>query len=747
LHRTTAPTIEVDQSVEHLLGPFGLTQQATTFDRRAVLRGWCEQLACGAAISTIEQLADRVVDDSRVVALKARDPYSRYSTTALIALERRLVDQAVSPGDVAFAVVEERDLRAALDARPELSPEQVVAVAAMTTSGNGVDVIVAAAGTGKTFCLDAAHDAWRRAGYRVIGATLAATAARQLQAQTAIASDTIALRNIQLAEGDLELDTRTVVVIDEATMASTRGLAPLVDAAHRAGSKVVLVGDPHQLDAIDAGGLLHGLARRLTPVTLLENRRQSYEWERQALQELRTGNVERALSAYENHDRVTVAKTAIDVRNQMAADWFAATLAGDRVVMIAAWRFDVGDLNQRARRHLSDTGALAGPSLSTGDVTLQAGDRVLCLRNARRLGVQNGTVATITRIDVHTRSLDLRVDDGTALHLPSRYIDAGHVTYGYARTIHKSQGMTVDRCLVLASDTLDHQAGYTALSRGRTDNRIYLVERELDPEAHHHERQPLDARHELARALGTDRGEHLAIDHDVDALALRDQLADLYRQRQQRVHIRDTIPPDRSADITALERELQSILARYERARCDLDDAIAKRPRVRRRREHASELLANERAYQNASSAMQRVSAALDYARVEQRWYEQYRRAHAGVLADLTAIDRRIEQRLDQLVDAVSAEPPNYLRALAAIPATVSGRDTWKRATRAIEAYRAEHNVTDTREPFGVIPRGATESAAWRHAVASLALDRASLTPPCRAHESRQRDQGVEIEL
>ena len=216
------------------MGAHGLTEQATTFDRRTVLRGWCEQLPAGAPITTIEALADRTLADARVIALQDRDPYPKYSTAELIALEQRLVDRALDAIDTGAGVVAEPHLRGALDARPELSPEQVAAIAAITTSGNGIDVIVAAAGTGKTFSLDAAADAWRHGGYHVIGAALAATAAAQLQTQTAIPSDTIALRTLQLANGTLHLDRDTVVVIDEAAMASTRGLVPLLDAAHNA---------------------------------------------------------------------------------------------------------------------------------------------------------------------------------------------------------------------------------------------------------------------------------------------------------------------------------------------------------------------------------------------------------------------------------------------------------------------------------------------------------------------------------
>ncbi len=724
-----------------LLGAHGLTEQSTTFDRRALLRGWCEQLPAGATIATIEALADRTLADGRVVALQDRDPYPKYSTAELVALEHRLVDTALDAVDAGAGVVAELHLRRALDARPELSPEQVAAVAAITTSGNGIDVIVAAAGTGKTFSLDAAADAWRHGGYHVIGAALAATAAAQLQTQTGIGSDTIALRTLQLANGTLRFDPRTVVVIDEAAMASTRGLVPLLDAAHDAGAKVVMVGDPHQLDAIDAGGLLNGLAFRLPPIALTENRRQQHVWEREALADLRAGRVADAFDGYNAHDRVLVADTAIDVRNQMAADWHAATLAGDHVVMLAERRYDVDDLNQRGRRHLTRNGTITGPALHIDDLTFQAGDRVLCVRNDRRIGVRNGTIGTVTDLDAENRSITIRTDDGATHELPARYLDAGHVRYGYALTIHKSQGITVDRCLVLASDTLDRQAGYTALSRGRTDNRIYLVAQPpADPEAHHLERDTPDPSAQLAAALQPDRRERLAIDHHIETNPLREDLKLLYRSRARIDDGRLAIP-DRKADIRALERERQDQINALDSAQHVLE---RKRP-VRHRREHDIARLAAERAHDQATTAIRRIDHALEQAHHDQHARETHNR---NSLDEVFVIDRAIRDRLDKLVESIAHEPPAYLQQLGLRPTDPPGRRQWNNIVRDVETYRIEHDITDARRPFGVCPTEHVAGAAWHQAAATFARDADQLDV---ARDSlgrgQQCDRGIEIEL
>jgi conjugative relaxase-like TrwC/TraI family protein len=736
---------EVDAGIDHLLGPKGLTEQTTTFDRRAVLRAWCEQLPRGAPIATIERLAGRTLADTRVVPLMVRDPYSRYSTVDLVALERELVEHALAAVDSNIGVVSEAQLRVALDRRPELSPEQVAAVATITGSGNGLDVIVAAAGTGKTFCLDAANEAWLHAGYRVVGMTLAASAARHLQAQTAIPSDTIARRLRELADGTLQLDDRTVVVIDEAAMAATRAVAPVLAAASRASAKVVMLGDPHQLDAIDAGGLLLGLSRRMRTITLNENRRQREEWEREAIADLRRGRTTQALAAYQQHQRVVVAPTAIDVRNRMAADWYAATVAGDAAVLIAERRYDVADLNRRARRHLARAGGLTGPTLDVGAYSFQAGDRVMCLRNNRRLGVQNGTLGTVERVHTAERAVDIRSDDGRLLHLPQQYLDADHLTYGYARTIHKTQGLSVDRCLILASDTLDHQAGYTALSRGRAENRIYLVAQpEADPDAHFAPRERPEALDQLAAGLRTDCGQQLALDHGIDRTALQLELADLYKQRVTFEHLLWAAPPDRIADIRALDREQQAQSRNVDDTRQDLNRLARQRPKRRQRAAHAAALMAAERRHEHALRGHERVRTVLAQAHGEQRAHDEYKRANRTTLDELAGLDRRISERLEIIADAAAQHPPPYLRDLGGPPASVWKRDLWTRAVCDVEAYRAKHNVTDHREPFGSKPGEPSARADWRQATASFTLHKDMLD---RARRDVPLEQGIEMEL
>jgi conjugative relaxase-like TrwC/TraI family protein len=734
--------------IETLLGPHGLTEHATVFDRRDVLRAWCEHLPHGAPVSTLEALATETSDGARVVALTDIAPYPKLSTHDLVALEQRLVDTALITAEHGRAVVAEAMLRSALDARPELSPEQVAAVARLTTSGNGIEVFVAAAGTGKTFCLDAARDAWTRSGYHVIGTALAATAAAQLQAEAAIPSDTIALRALQLADGSLSLDRRTVLVVDEAAMVGTRQLAVLLDHARAADAKVVLVGDPKQLNAIHAGGLLNGLAQRMSTVTLEENRRQHEAWERDALAQLRAGDIDTALACYQDHGRIVTAPTAIDLRNRMTADWYAATLAGDRVVMLAERRYDVDDLNRRARNHYAAAGHVSGPVLDIEGRVFQAGDRVLCLRNDRKVGVHNGTLATITTVDAERRVATIRTDAGTRHDLPPRYLDAGHLAHGYALTIHKSQGLTVDRCLVLGSDTLDHNAGYTALSRGRADNRIYLHDAAPDPEAHARSLEQKQPREVLAGALARDRTDRLAIDHQRPATRrepLREELRRLHTERAPLLRVRDRMPPSRRADITALTRERAQLADQAARQRAELDSI---RVGIRHRRERLEHRFAAERRVDHTTTRLNDVDAALAEAKAAQRDHTQYRKQHRPELDRLTELDTRITQRVAEVINEYTSEPPDHLKALGPYPTEPWRQDLWRSTATDIEHYRAEHDITDRDQPLGTVPRyGNAAYEAHRRVIDDIKWAQRSLHPtPERAMEL-EVDHGMGLEL
>ncbi len=460
-----------------LAGRNGLTKHATTFTRADVIRGVAAGLPEGADVAMVERLADEFLLDPRLVRVGEVKGRESWTTGELLATERRLVAGIISRRDEMTGIAERAVVATAIAARPSISEEQADMVAELCLAGSGVAVVVGAAGTGKTFALAAAHEGWERSGYHVYGAALSARAAAELQDGSGIESVTLTRLLAQIDSGRVRLDARSVVVVDEAGMVGTRTLDRLHGVTSAAGAKLVLVGDPAQLPEIEAGGAFRSLTRRLEPIQLVENRRQTEPWERSALSDLRSGEIGSAVGAYRRQDRIVVAEDLDDLRDRVVHDWFQSHRSGESALMVAAHRSEVADLNQRAREHLDEAGLLGPTRLRVGGREFAEGDRVMAIgANHYDLDILNGDLGTITHLhdngDVTYHSDRVR----EARTMPAKVVTDGLLDHGYARTNHKAQGATVDRCFILGDDgDLDHQAGYAALSRGRYENRLYVL--------------------------------------------------------------------------------------------------------------------------------------------------------------------------------------------------------------------------------------------------------------------------------
>jgi conjugative relaxase-like TrwC/TraI family protein len=489
--RADHPVPTVDDAVttpllDGLSAPYGLTKSRSTFDERDVVRALIDSLPPGISVATVEHLTSHYLQRPDVVPVGWRERTgTTFSTTELMQLEQDLVDLVENELTAGVAVAHPMALAASLEQRPSVSAEQAAVVAEMCTSGRGVEVLVAAAGTGKTFALDAARDAWQRSGHRVIGCALSAAAAQEMQGGSGIPSNTIAMLEVYLRRGRERLDARTVLVVDEAGTVGTRKLAPLLRAAANSGTKVVLVGDTKQLPEIEAGGLLGALAQRHPVLTLAHNRRQTDTVERRALEHLRDGDVDAAVGMLREHGDVKSGPNAETVRNAMVGDWWQHRANGADALMMAKRHTDVDDLNRRARRHVADAGQLHGDPLVVNERPFQIGDHVLCTRNDYSNAIRNGTTGEIVDIDHRRRSMTIATDTGER-KLSGTYLDDGHLRHGYAITVHKAQGRTCDHGLLLASDDLYREMGYVGLSRGRQSNRMYAVSDEPADELEHH---------------------------------------------------------------------------------------------------------------------------------------------------------------------------------------------------------------------------------------------------------------------
>ena len=355
-------------------------------------------------------------------------------------------------------------------------------VTALVSSRRRVDVVTGPAGSGKTAALASAAQLWSLIHRPVQGATVAWRAAQNLETATGIPTRSIAA-TLRQAD-DYGLPAGVVLVVDEASLVNTRTLARLLDHVHRADGTLVLVGDPEQLPEIGAGGLFAALADRDTTIRLTDNQRQHQPWERAALTHLRDGDSAGALASYVDHNRVHSTLTSSELLDQIATDYLSAVGRGEQVLVLAARRVDVAQLNRHIRDHLIAAGALGGHELRVhthqGVRAYRVGDQVLVTVNDRDRGLLNGTRATVT--DLHRRrgTVQVETDTGQKVVLDRDWLTNGHLEPGYASTVHKAQGVTVDTTLIYGAGPLTREHAYVALSRGRLANHIYLAADTLD---------------------------------------------------------------------------------------------------------------------------------------------------------------------------------------------------------------------------------------------------------------------------
>jgi len=506
---------ELLRIARRLLGPQGLTEKRTAFSDPDVVMAWSDAHTAGASADRVRQLAARLTQTDGVEHVgEAPSPGrpTRYSTAELIAVERAALTLVERGRDAnAPSISEQRVAEIERADRLELSDEQEAMVREVATSESRVVCVVGLAGAGKTTATHAVAQVFAHEGVAVIGVAPSGVAAERLQDETGIASVTLH-RLLEDARHEGGLAHSSVLVVDEAGMAETRVLARVLELAEQAQAKVILIGDPHQLPAVGAGGLFAGIVEREGAVVLQENRRQRDEVERDALARVRAGVGRDYLAYAEKQERLLVSESPVTTRARLLADWWEHARddpAGN--VMLALRRRDVSDLNQLARSLMETDGRLGKERLTVSDREFAAGDRVVCLRNSDPLGVKN--CGTVERVDHDRQALVVATDRGPSVELGRRYLDAGNVRHAYALTGHAAQGLTVERAFVLgAGEARLQEWGYVALSRARAETRLYVTGNPREQESHFHDLDDRDPLTRFGRALEESAVERLAVD-------------------------------------------------------------------------------------------------------------------------------------------------------------------------------------------------------------------------------------------
>ena len=428
----------------------------------------------------------------------------RFTTPEVLEIEGRML-AAVGRLAARSAAVETPLVENLIASRERLSEEQANAVRHLVAGGGRIACLSGKAGTGKSTTLETCRLAWELSGKQVLGCALAGVAADELRNSAGIESDTLARILTRLEHNRLHLTKNHVVVLDEAGMVATKLMATLVREVEKAGAKLVLVGDAAQLQAIGAGGPFRSIAERVGQCELTQIRRQREAWRRQTVEQFSRGEAREALIAYVAKGQLHVTKTREEAITQLVERWKAdgGLEKPEHCLLLASLNVEVKRINFLCQEERKAAGLLGPTPLPVGSDLIHEGDRVLLKKRSRPLGLENGFTAEVTALDHDRRNLTVRLDtDGREVRIDLDDYGAKNVTLGYASTVHKAQGRTVEHCHVLMGGPLsDKHIGYVQASRSRESTHLFLDQASAGPKLQ-----------DAIRSLARDRTKDLARD-------------------------------------------------------------------------------------------------------------------------------------------------------------------------------------------------------------------------------------------
>lgn len=453
-------------------------------------------------------LGEFVSKSSEIVEVKDRI----YSTQKNVELESELLDAVARMSEdnshvASIKIVEDqliRDGKKGKRKQNSLSWEQSAAVSHITMAPGAVQIVAGKAGVGKTQLLKVATGIWQKSGLKVYGACISGKAARGLQDATGIQSETVAkilfdanqtVRSKALHHGKqvvraafgkptrrlkpaFKLDSKSVLVLDEAGMVGTQHLHAIIQEVERAGAKLVLVGDSYQLQPIAPGNPFRSLSKLFGSVQIDEIKRQASAFDRKVVDDLSCGRIEDAIRSLDERGFVHVADNRQLAMKELVEHWGVSRHRADPIFVPT--RAEASVVNQSCQRYRKLQKELGGwKLLKVRGQKFYSGDRILFERRDRKLGVENGYFGTIEKINESRKLITVKLDSGKRVLVPvKRYAD---FSLGYATTVHKGQGATVANAFVLLGGSMqDRFLSYVQMSRARGQTHVYVDRLEAD---------------------------------------------------------------------------------------------------------------------------------------------------------------------------------------------------------------------------------------------------------------------------
>ena len=734
--------------------------------------------------------AGRVFTNERILAAEA----------AIMAASQATDGPGLDPWDAVDAVPAK--------AERALCTDQQDAAIRVLTSRHRLDAVTGPAGAGKTLTMKAISDGWQHVHgpgsvvalapaavsadvlgealglpaenvakwlYESEGPGAANRARRYLSAQDALARLPLleggaqsrkrqrqaaqVLSGLAAEQSRWQLRPGQLVIVDEASMASTYQLAALLSQTEAAGAKMVLVGDPAQLDAIDAGGILGWLDRTGQAVRLTSLHRFTHPWESEASLQLRAGNYDGVLE-YQRRGRIRAGLDS-DMIDAAFTGWAADQNAGLTSILIAPDNDTVRALNQRAQDERIATGTVnTRHTLPLSDgLTAGRGDLILARRNDRSIRdshggfIRNGTLLTITGIPNRSGTvMCTRTDTGATITLDRHYLSRC-AELGYATTAHRSQGITVDTGhIVVTEGRLTRELFYVGMTRGRNTNTAYVVEPDPDGDEVTDPTELPDWPEILGQVLAAEGAEHTATETRQELRENTDSLHQLAAEYDYLTHIAA------SEDLTGvLTRHLPGPVEELRRSPCWGPCVAAWKRLVGHDRLLAeNELLQGLRHHGEvpdlAKVLHSRLRAAADLHGIPDgptRWHSNR--------ADLNNLTGQVEQRMINRTKVITSRIPSsqepWTQELAPQLQGITDPDTRRRTFQEILIYRDRWAVTNSTQPLGSLSDWDEPQMKDQHHRLKAKLATATPTPtspdPATVHpyqmSTSPRNMGLQI--
>ena len=392
----------------------------------------------------------------------------KYTNQATIDREKRIIEMAQR--EVLTNGLNKESVEIALKMNAEkgitLTTEQAKAAQELIQSG-AIKVLIGDAGTGKSTTLEAVKNAYERENWQVLGGAPTGKAAAGLESGAGIKSDTLHKLHIKLEKGDLVLTDKTVIIVDEAGMIGSKQMESILQKAEDSGAKVILVGDYKQLQSVESGAAFRDIAKQVQPSRLEQIHRQMDEKDRTAVQQMSRGEAVKAITNYIDKGQVHITKTYQKAIEKVATTAIQNMDKGGSSIALASTNKQVKDINVSVRNQLKELGELTNSqkiSTERGKLDVAKDDRILLTKNNEQLGVKNGDLATVTKIEKdHVQLTVDRTGETKSIDLK----EYKNLEYGYAVTTHKAQGMTCDNAVVMASKDSSRELAYVQSSRAK----------------------------------------------------------------------------------------------------------------------------------------------------------------------------------------------------------------------------------------------------------------------------------------